>query len=143
MSLRADKLARPLLVVYGVLLAWALLWPTSTVQNDLVVRLVQLVNQLHPPAGLVTYARGEVVMNAVIIIPASFLGSLVFPRVTWQAWTAYGFLAAVAVELFQGLVLSGRHAAYSDVVANTAGILIGAVLYLAIRPMLRHRRHAG
>lgn len=140
MKVRADRLARPLLVVYGALLAWALLWPTSTVQNELVVRLVELVNRMHPPAGLVTYERGEVVMNALIIVPAGLLGSMVFPRVTWQAWTAYGFLAAVAVELFQGLVLSGRHAAYSDVVANTAGILIGAVLYLAIRPMLRHRR---
>jgi glycopeptide antibiotics resistance protein len=139
-SVRAARFARPLLLVYGVLLAWALLWPTSTVQNAAVVRLVELVNQLHPPAGLVTYARGEVVMNALIIVPVSLLGSFVYPRIRWQAWTAYGFLASVAVELFQGLVLSGRHAAYSDVVANTAGILIGAVLYLAIRPMLRHRR---
>jgi VanZ family protein len=46
----------------------------------------------------------------------------------------------VSVEVLQGLVLPGRQAAYSDVVANTAGILVGAVLYRAIRPMLRHRR---
>jgi VanZ family protein len=56
----------------------------------------------------------------------------------WPAWTAYGFVAAVLVETIQGVLLPTRSASFGDVVANTAGMLLGAVLFLPIRPMLRH-----
>ena len=46
----------------------------------------------------------------------------------WQEWTAYGFLGAIAVELFQGLVLPGREASLSDIVSNGLGALLGALL---------------
>ena len=46
---------------------------------------------------------------------------------TWRDWTAYGFLFAGSVEVFQGLFLPERSATYVDVVANTLGALIGAV----------------
>jgi VanZ family protein len=77
-------------------------------------------------------------MNAAIVAPVSLLGSMAFPQVGWRAWTAYGFVAAVLIETIQGVLLPARSASFSDVVANTAGMLAGAVLFLAIRPMLRH-----
>jgi hypothetical protein len=58
--------------------------------------------------------------------------------VGWRAWPAYGFLAAVLIETIQGVLLPAPSASFGDVVAHTAGMLAGAVLFLAIRPMLRH-----
>ena len=77
-------------------------------------------------------------MNAAIVAPVSLLGSMAFPRVGWRAWTAYGFVAAVLIETIQGVLLPARSASFGDVVANTAGMLLGAVLFLGISPMLRH-----
>ena len=75
----------------------------------------------------------EFLCNVVLLVPFAVLGSLVLPRWSWQDWTAWGFLLAGAVELTQGLVLSGRDASYADVVANTLGALLGAWLVVAVR----------
>jgi glycopeptide antibiotics resistance protein len=122
------KLARPLLAVYAVLLAVALLSPTSTVQSNLVFDTVNFLGRLGVPPTLGSYPHMEVVMNALIVAPVSFLGCLAFPRSRWQDWTAYAFLGATAVELVQGLLLPHRQASLSDIVANTAGGALGALL---------------
>ncbi len=80
------------------------------------------------PDSWVDFTRVEVLMNAVIIAPLSFLGSRVWPRLRWQDWTAYAFVGATTVELVQGLLLPGRQASFSDIVANTFGALLGALL---------------
>ena len=131
--------ARILLVVYSVLLGLALFSPSSQQQSSAVVHLGSLLTSLGIPTNLVTFPRMEVVMNAVIVAPVTFLASLSWPARSWRDWTAVGFLAAVAVELAQGLLLPDREAAFSDIVANTAGALMGALAAAVIRPMLRTR----
>ncbi|GAB3661777.1 hypothetical protein GCM10027596_22270 [Nocardioides korecus] len=116
-----------LLVLYAVALVVALLSPTSTVQSSLVLDLVKVVDLVLPDTW-VTFDRAEVVMNAAIIAPLTFLGALTFPRTRWQDWTAYGFLGAVVVELVQGLFLPARVASWSDIVANGLGSVVGAVV---------------
>ncbi len=129
--------AKVLLAVYAVLLAVALFSPTSGRQSGAVVWLGQVLGAVGVPARLVSFHRLEVLMNAAIVAPLTFLAALVWPRFGWRDWTALGFVAAVGVEMVQGLVLPGRQAAFSDVVANTAGALAGALLLTLIRPMLR------
>jgi glycopeptide antibiotics resistance protein len=124
----ARRIAGLALALYAGLLGLVLLSPRSNTQSDLVVRLVSELDRLGVPESLVTYARAEVLMNAVIVVPLTFLGSLVLRRVRWQDWTAYAFLGAIAVELTQGLLLPHRQASFSDIVANTVGALIGALL---------------
>ena len=53
---------------------------------------------------------------------------MLWPRPTWRDWTAVGFAASFVVEVAQALVLDTRAATHSDVVANTLGILVGALL---------------
>ena len=131
--------ARILLAVYSVLLALALFSPLSQQQSSAVAHLGSLLDSLGAPSRLVTFPRLEVVMNAAIVAPVTLLGSLSWPSWSWRDWTAAGFVAAVAVELAQGLLLPDRQAAFSDIVANTIGAMVGAVVVALLRPMLRTR----
>jgi hypothetical protein len=115
------------LLLYVVLLAVVLFSPTSHVQAGLVNDLVRVCHAVLPDSWA-TFARAEVLMNAVIIAPLSLLGSRVWPRLRWQDWTAYAFIGATFVELVQGILLPGRRASFSDIVANTIGALLGALL---------------
>ena len=136
---RSHRAAKILLVVYSVFLAAVLFSPTSDRQNDAVVWLGSVLVALGVPEHIVMFGRLEVVMNVAIIAPVTFLGSIVQPRLSWRDWTAWGFVVAVGVELAQGLLLPDRETSFSDVVANTAGALAGAGLFVAVRLMLRRR----
>lgn len=122
-----------LLALYLVLLAVALFSPSSQQQSNAVVWVGELLRVLGAPPRLTSFDRLEVVMNAVIVAPATFLASMVVPRFGWRDWTCFGFVAALTVEAAQGLLLPGRQASFSDVVANTAGALIGSAVFAGIR----------
>lgn len=115
------------LVVYGAFLALVLLAPTAGPQSSSVGLVDRIIIHLGAPANIATGARVEFVCNALILMPVSALGSIRWPRTTWRDWTAYAFVIAGSVELFQGLFLSARSASFVDVVANTLGGLGGAV----------------
>lgn len=129
--------ARWALAGYLVFLAVALLSPTSSEQSHAVVLAGRLLTGLLPDAWL-TFGRLEVLANVALMVPAGFLVRAGVRRSRWQDWTAYGFLAAAAVEGAQGLLLPHRQASFSDIVANTLGVAIGAALAgLALRAV-RH-----
>lgn len=117
-----------LLAAYAVFLVVVLLAPTSTEQSEGASRLVDLGRAVGVPERLATQERAEFLANALILMPLSALGSLVWPRTTWRDWTAYAFLIAGCVEVAQGLLLPGRTASYADVVANALGGLGGAAV---------------
>jgi hypothetical protein len=116
-----------LLAAYSLLLAVALLAPTSEDQSALAAAFGRVLDALGAPAGAVTQPRVEFVCNALIVAPVSFLGRLLWPRTSWTHWTAWAFAGATAVECAQGVLLSARTPAATDVVANTLGALAGAL----------------
>ena len=126
--------------MYLLFLAVVVLSPTNDVQSALVVRAVEvLVEDIGVPWTLASYDRLEMLANVAMVVPAGALAVMAFPRLRWQDWTAYGFSAALAVELAQGLLLPAREAAATDVLANTLGVLAGtglasAACRLARRP---------
>jgi len=132
--------AKVLLAVYSVLLVVALFSPSSDQQSGAVLWLGDVLDAVGIPSGITTFDRLEVLMNAVIVAPATFLAALAVPRFNWRDWTCFGFVASVAVEAVQGLLLPGRQASFSDVVANTAGALLGAVALRAVGSMLPMNR---
>jgi glycopeptide antibiotics resistance protein len=133
--------ARVLLAIYSVLLVVALLLPSSTRQSAMVSWLQDVLTGAGLSGSVVTYARLEVVMNVLIVAPVSLLGSMWRPAYSWRDWTALGFCAALLVEAAQGLLLPDRQASFSDVVANTAGALLGAVVFRLLgSPGPRRRR---
>ena len=123
----------PALVVYCLLLLLALLWPTSTQQSAMVTWLGHVLSGLGAPHRYVEFGRLEVVMNAIIVAPVTLLATFVRPSYSWRDWTALAFCLACVVELVQGLLLPDRHPSFSDVVANTLGALLGALLGLGVR----------
>jgi VanZ family protein len=132
------RVAQLLLVVYAVLLAVAVFSPSNHDQSQMVLWLGRVLHDRGVPVRWTTFSRLEVAMNAAIVAPLTFLAVAVKPSWSWRDWTAIGFLVSGGVELVQAVLLSGRHASFSDVVANTLGALLGAVLgRLVFRPRRR------
>jgi VanZ family protein len=137
---RSTYALSAVLAVYGILLAVALLAPTSTDQAGMVRWLGRVLGGSGAPPYFTGFDRLEVLSNAAIVAPVSFLGSFLRPSYRWRDWTAWGFVVSFTVELVQMLLLPERHASYSDVVANTLGALLGAMLaacVFAVRPGVR------
>jgi VanZ like protein len=132
------RVAQLLLVGYAALLAVAVFSPSNQDQSEMVVWLGGVLHDWGAPPRWIEFGRLEIIMNAAIVAPLTFLAVAVRPSWTWRDWTALGFLVSGAVELVQAVLLSGRQASFSDVVANTLGALLGAVVgKLVFRP---HRR---
>ena len=125
------------LAVYSVFLAVVLLSPGSGAQSSSVTSFVDVAHALGISPELATQARGEFICNALILMPVSALGSMIWPRTTWRDWTAWAFVIASSVELAQGLFLPARSATMVDVVANTLGGLLGAVFVALVRAWFR------
>jgi glycopeptide antibiotics resistance protein len=136
---RSALVAGALLAIYGIGLLFVLFSPSSTQQAAAVVWLGHVLSHLGAPDEFVVFSRLEVVMNAVIIAPVTFLATFVRPSYSWRDWTALGFCLACAVELLQGLLLPGRQASFSDVVANSLGALLGALVGAGIRTSVTRR----
>jgi glycopeptide antibiotics resistance protein len=137
------QVAGVLLVIYCVGLLAVLLSPSSTGQSAAIVWLGHVLTHLGIPHQLVVFSRLEVVMNALIIAPATLLATFVRPSYSWRDWTALGFCLACLVELAQGLLLPARYPQFSDVVANTLGALLGALIGAVLRALLQRRTYGA
>lgn len=87
----------------------------------------------------VDYAHVEFGANIVMFVPLGVLIALLLPR--WEWWLApiIGLALSLAIEFGQALLLPERFASPLDVLANTAGATIGALIVTAIRLALRRR----
>ncbi len=140
MTITTRRVLGGVLVIYLVLLAVALLAPTNTDQSSMVMWLIHLLVRGGASPRPLGFSRMEFVMNVAIIAPATFMASLLWPRWTWRDWTAAGFVVSGAVELIQALLLPHRDGSFSDVVANTLGATLGAVLAVGGRWLARRFR---
>ncbi|GAW51923.1 MULTISPECIES: VanZ family protein [unclassified Nocardioides] len=122
-----------LLAIYSAILAVALLAPTSGTQSEGASWLGDLTTSVGVPDRFTIQPRIEFLSNALILMPVSALGSLLWARTTWRDWTAYAFVIAGFVEVVQGLLLPERTASFADVSANTLGGLGGALVVAVVR----------
>lgn len=88
----------------------------------------------------VDYAHIEFGANIVLFVPVGVLIALLLPR--WEWWLApiIGLALSLAIEFGQALLLPQRFATPLDVLANTTGATVGALIVTAIRLALRARR---
>ncbi len=125
--------ARLGLVLVLVALAVVVLSPSSGGPDALLSGFADRMAARGASGILTDVTRLEVLANVAIVVPIGVLGALAFPRLRWQDWAAYAFIGALAVELVQGLLLPEREMSATDVVANTAGALIGALVVALFR----------
>lgn len=87
----------------------------------------------------VTPTMVEFGWNVVLFVPLTCLATLAVRRITWLQWFAVGAGLSVTIELVQLLALSGRSASLVDVVSNSLGAWVGAVLGEGLRRREEHR----
>lgn len=126
--MRRTQLALAGIVTWGLVVVVFLLSPSAALASGAVGWVAELARAAGVPEALLTGRRVEFGVNALAVAPLAFLGMWAFPRTTWRDWTAYGFVASMTVEAVQLAFLVDRSAQVEDVVANTAGAFVGAVL---------------
>ena len=134
------------LAVWVAVLAFALLSPSAEGPSWLVNQVAATAAAVGVPSAFVAGDRVEFLLNVAAFVPVSLLGSLLWQRLSWRDWTAGGFVASFLVELVQAVALDGRSATHADVVSNTVGALVGAVLggwlLLARQRLARQQRRS-
>ncbi|KJQ55066.1 VanZ family protein [Microbacterium sp. SA39] len=129
--------ARVLLVGYLLFVGFTVWLPAAI--SSRVTGLVGIIARWIAEAGITSYQRAafvlEILANVALFVPIGLLLLLAWPRLRlWQA-VLIGALMSVVIETVQG-VMPSRFPTLSDVIANTLGTLIGAlivafILYLA------------
>lgn len=130
---------RVILGVYLALTALVVAWPNAWTVNRTVVRVWQIgvTNGWYDPSTFSPEAFATL-LNVILFIPLVVLAAASFPRVPVWVWVLVAFVGSCLIE--GGQLLGGvRDATYLDVISNTGGALIGALLVV----VGRHLRHVG
>ncbi|UVI36153.1 VanZ family protein [Brevibacterium spongiae] len=131
-----------LLVLYTLFIAAITLTPQQmgTGPNTLIGHALDLF-AAHRETAWLTYERVEKLGNVAMFIPFGFLAALHFGRRRWWLGFVVGASFSTAIEIFQGTVLTQtRFATLSDLVTNTIGAGIGALLGLCCMAVWPVRR---
>lgn len=130
-----------LAVLYFAALAGILFWP-SPVDRPIDGALMHFIQWLHAhglPQWFIGYRKVEFAANILLFVPFGIIVALRAHRRFW--WLSVVIAAAVsgAVELAQGIFLPERVPAWSDIIANTFGAFMGALLVLVLWSISRRR----
>lgn len=121
-----------LLAAYLAFIGFVLLAPIPWLATGVVGETEDLLVRLGLPSGFTEGARVEFALNAAMFVPLALLAALSFPSRPWASWVAYGFIGSFLVEAVQAVFLPDRSAQFVDVVANTLGATVGALLAVAL-----------
>jgi len=118
--------ARALLALYLGALAFVAFWPTP-VDRPVAGRLQAMLFALHHSGlpELINYSFVEFASNILMFTPIGMLAALSFPAFHRGRIVLSAFLASCCIELGQKLFLPDRFPSAMDIVANTAGAMLG------------------
>jgi glycopeptide antibiotics resistance protein len=139
--LENRKLWRGILAAMLAPLALIAFWP-SPVDQPFQSELASILSFLHT-RGIpvwINYKFVEAAANVVLFIPLGLVASLAFTEKRWWQIGAFGLIVSGCMELGQLLFLHNRFASPQDIVTNTGGAVIGALLAVAALKQLRARR---
>ncbi|MGN7200857.1 VanZ family protein [Arthrobacter sp. SAFR-044] len=113
----------------AVPLALVAFWP-SPVDKPVSGQLAATLRFLHHHGvpGWFDYNFVEAAANIALLIPVGFVAALAFPHKKWWQIGAFGMFISGCIELGQFLFLHDRFASSSDVITNTSGAIIGALM---------------
>lgn len=126
------------LITYVGLLAAVALWPQPVDRpfSELLLRALRALHRRGVP-NWVDYGFVESSSNVLLFLPLGALVVWIIGRSYWWVGAAAGLLTSCGIELAQFLFLPGRYPTLADVVANSLGATLGALLTLLI--MTRRR----
>lgn len=130
--------ARILLALYLAALAFVAFWPTP-VDRPAAGRLQAALFALHRAGlpDLINYSFVEFASNILLFAPIGILAALAFPHFHRGRIVLAAFLASCAMELGQKLFLHDRFPSAMDIVANTAGAMLGLWALGAVEEWIR------
>jgi len=128
------------LIVYGLIVLLATMWPTPLDQgySSSIDSLLAVLHRNGIP-GWFGYGKLEFLANVAMFLPIGFLVSMLLPARAWWVSPIICIAASIGIEVTQSLFLSARFATLMDVVANTCGALAGALIAIAIRSAVYQR----
>lgn len=136
---RASRAALIAAVAYlafvGILTLGPTPWRTGPTEADYDV--LSLGTWLDPETWAGGMAR-EFAANVVLFIPLGMLLRWAFPRLTWAGAALLGGVVSFGIEV--GQMWGPRVSDPRDILANTGGALLGAVIAAVLSRMLRARR---
>lgn len=120
---------RIVLATISVPLAAIAFWPIP-VDQPIQGQLVGVLNFLHRRGipGWFNYKFVEASANVALFIPYGIVSALSFPKKRWWQIGLLGLLVSGCIELGQLLFLHNRFSSPLDLVTNTSGAVIGALL---------------
>lgn len=133
-------LATLLLLAYAGIVAAATLSPTplDSGYRGTIDKFLGVLHRNGVPDWF-GYAQFEFAANVVMFVPLGFLIALALPwRAVWLTFVLVPALSA-AIEWAQGQFLAERFVSAQDVIANSIGGVLGAVLALLVRAMVHAR----
>lgn len=86
----------------------------------------------HGVPGWVNYALVEFTANIALFLPVGLLGVVLLGSARWWLAVLAGFTASGLIELGQLVFLPARFATPLDMLANTTGAALGALLALLL-----------
>lgn len=141
---RRQRVGLAGLLSVGALVALIVLWPVP-VDRSLRGAIAVFLDALHE-AGVPSwfgYAQLEFTANIIMFVPLGFFMCLLLPRGRALLCAMLVPAASLAAETAQLLFLPARYASLLDVVANSVGGWLGALLALAVSALAStHRQPA-
>ncbi|MDP9989347.1 hypothetical protein J2S98_004537 [Arthrobacter oryzae] len=127
--LRYQRLWQLILAALAIPLAFIAFWP-SPVDKPVSGQLAAVLTFLyrHGIPRWINYSFVETTANIVLFMPVGFAAGLAFPSKRWWQIGGFGMLVSGCIELGQLLFLHDRFASPSDIMTNTSGAVIGALL---------------
>ena len=115
--------------VYLAALLYVVWEPDASTPGGVVVLLSDALAALGVPDAVT-------VVEVVLFVPLSLLGAFVLDRWGVAGWVLAGLALTLVIEGVQAAFLSGRSATLGDLLANTAGALLGILAAHAVRRVL-------
>lgn len=132
-------------LAYLCLVAWVTLGPQplDAQGTSLLMRFIDEFSQ-HRVTAWLTYSRVEFLANVAMFVPIGVFLLLLTGRSWWFVGILFGLVLTCSIEFAQ-MFLPGRVPDARDLIANTAGAVIGVVLALVVTTpaALRLRREAA
>lgn len=124
------------LLIYVVAVAWVTLRPrTSSFQPSAEwIPLSNIIDVLREGRSVSYADAGQLLGNIALFLPFGWLVPMLWRRLR-SFWTIVVLAAAtsLAIEVSQWLFIFGRQSSVDDVILNTAGAFVGAVMFFAPR----------